>query len=76
MTQQKFDIGTYSITAGFGYQAHPGPVPIYLGAYLAANANIIPSYRYGRIFLGNLTQPPHVIPHAPYGYTRIWGNYP
>lgn len=75
-TQQIYDVGTHSISAGMGYQVGVGPVPAYLGSYLPANGDIIPSYRFGRIFLGSPTVPPSVIPYAPYGYTRIWGNFP
>lgn len=49
---QYFDYATGSITMNCSYAQSTGPIPTYIGTYLANNGNVIPSFRWGRIFLG------------------------
>jgi hypothetical protein len=65
--------GALSAAIASGYAQNSGPIPTYLGAYLAANSNVIPPHRFGRIYLG-VTPPPVPILGAT-GYVRVWGLY-
>lgn len=49
---QVFDYLTGSITGNTDYTASTGPIPTYLGDYLAAHSNVIPTNRWGRIYSG------------------------
>lgn len=71
----QYDAVTNSLSGGVAYKPGLGPLPIYLGAYLAANGNVIPGSRFGRIYLGTAPPvPPPIIPGAQTGYTRVWGR--
>lgn len=52
VVEQVFDYTTGSITSIMAYTQGTGPIPTYLGTYLAANSNSIPSWRWGRIYTG------------------------
>lgn len=52
ISPQMWDYKTGSVTGGMAYSQGAGPIPTYLGAYLAGHSNVIPTNRWGRIFTG------------------------
>lgn len=47
---QTWDYASGSLTGNMSYTQSTGTVPTYLGAYLAAHSNTIPTSRWGRLF--------------------------
>lgn len=51
ITQAIWDYASGGLAGNLGYtHSGTGPTPNYLGSYLAANADVIPSNRWGRLF--------------------------
>lgn len=76
MDAQIFDPATGGLTGHGGYTQGAGPVPTYLGAYLAANGNAIPPNRFSRLYLGVAPAPGPPVTPGRTSYNRLWGNYP
>lgn len=74
VVSQVWDYAAGAITANMGYsQSGTGPVPTYLGAYLAAHANVIPFSRWGRVFSAQTyVGPDPTPPDAATAPQRAW----
>lgn len=73
---QIFDPVTGGISGGGAYTEGIGPIPVYLGAYLAAHGNAIPPHRFARIYLGVVPSPGPPVTPGKTSYNRVWGVFP
>lgn len=70
---QVWDYASGSLTANMAYTQSTGPVPTYLGTYLAAHSNVVPSSRWGRLFTAQTyVGPDPTPPDAATAPQRAW----